>query len=502
MNLCQFLRTERDAIIDEWAAQLSQTVSDRYRRLKLSDLRETVAKAYDGNYSVICDHDWQLIEEFIVFITRMRLERGFSLSEVQKAFGVFRVIMLHRLPLVFRGDELSKALLAVNNSVDVTINRFSEYFQGKHEEEMQRLLESLEEKVEKRTEQLYNSENRYRTLVEDISDGYFVCRDQKLIFANRALGVMLGRTPSALVGENYEACFAGSEDQFVEIAAHEVFESEAIRLDGTRFPVEIKINRVRYDGLPALAGVCRDIAERRESARKELEHERLLVIGRMATVFAHEIRNSLSSIKVNVRILQRKPELSENDTRRMEIILRDIDKLDQLLRDTLLFSRFLEISPHWHDINQLIDNALQRLADRLAAAGIRLRLRLDGQVPRLKIDDKSMEIVFDNLFSNAIEALAGVPHKELTVATVFLPESSFEKGVVEIVVADSGCGIRAEDREQIFQPFFTTRESGIGLGLSNVVRVIEQHSGSIRVESEINRGTTFTVILPWQKETE
>jgi PAS domain S-box-containing protein len=502
MNLCQFLRTERNEIIDDWVAQLSQTVSDRYRRIKLSNLRETVAKAYDGNYSVICNHDWQAIEEFIVFITKMRLERGFSLSEVQKAFGVFRIIMLHRLPRVFQGDELSKALLAVNNSVDVTINRFSEYFQGKHEEEMQGLLESLEEKVEKRTEQLYNSENRYRTLVEDISDGYFVCRDNRLIFANRALGVMLGREPAALVGDNYETCFAGIDDRFSEVDVHEVFESEAIRLDGTRFPVEIKVNRVRYDGLPALAGVCRDIAERRESARKELEHERLLVIGRMATVFAHEIRNSLSSIKVNVRILQRKLELSENDTRRMGIILRDIEKLDQLLRDTLLFSRFLEISPHWHDINQLINNAMQRFSDRLAAAGIRLQVNLDEAVPNLKIDDKSMEIVFDNLFSNAIEALSGTLLKQLTVATVFRPEIGNEKGVVEVVVTDTGCGIRAEDQEQIFQPFYSTRENGIGLGLSNVVRVVEQHSGNIRVESEINRGTTFTVILPWQKELE
>ena len=198
---------------------------------------------------------------------------------------------------------MGNALLSVNNSVDVTINRFSEYFQGKHEEEMQDLLESLEEKVEKRTEQLYNSENRYRTLVEDISDGYFVSRDDRLIFANRALGKMLGRESETLVGEDYDSLFAGTKDQFASVLNHEVFETEAVKVDGARFPVEIKINRVRYDGLPALAGVCRDITERMASARRELEHERLVVIGRMATVFAHEIRNSLSSIKVNVRIL-------------------------------------------------------------------------------------------------------------------------------------------------------------------------------------------------------
>ncbi len=499
MNLCNFLRIKRSEIIDDWVQQLSRTTSDRYSKRQLSELRETVARAYDGNYSVICNHDWQPIEEFIVFITQMRLERGFALSEVQKAFGIFRIIMINRLPLVFHGEDLSNALLSVNNSVDVTINRFSEYFQGKHEEEMQGFLESLEDQVEKRTQQLFNSENRYRTLVEDISDGYFVCRDDRLIFANRALGKMLGREPETLVGKEYGALFAGTEDQLISASNHEVFETEAVKVDGTRFPVEIKINRVRYDGLPALAGVCRDIAERMASVQKELEHERLAVIGRIATIFAHEIRNSLSSIKVNVRILQRKLDLVENDTRRMEIILRDIDKLDKILQDTLLFSRPLEISPRWYDVNELVGIAVQRFDTLMAAAGIMLEIELDDAVPELKVDSNSMDIVFDNLITNAIEALRESLDKRLTISTRFRQNGS-DHEMVEIVVADSGCGIREVELELIFQPFYTTRENGIGLGLSNVARVIEQHGGSISVESKINQGTTFMVALPWQKE--
>jgi PAS domain S-box-containing protein len=500
MNLCTFLKAKRSEIIDDWVSQLSRTVSDRYRKRNLSELRETVSRAYDGNYSVICNHDWQPIEEFIVFITQMRLERGFSLSEVQKAFGIFRIIMISRLPLVLQGEDLRNALLSVNNSVDVTINRFSEYFQSKHEEEMQGLLESLEEKVGKRTEQLYNSENRYRTLVEDISDGYFVCHDERLIFANRALGRMLGQEPEMLLGESYGSLFAGADGQLASAANHEVFESEAIKVDGSRFPVEIKINRVSYDGLPALAGVCRDIVERMASARKELEHERLVVIGRIATIFAHEIRNSLSSIKVNVRILQRKLELAENDTRRMEIILRDIDKLDKILQDTLLFSRPLEISPHWYDVNDLISKAVRRFEDLLSAAGILMQVELDGEVPDLKVDNNSMDIVFDNLITNAIEALHESSDKRLTISTRFRQNAGGNNGLVEIILSDSGCGMRKDELEQIFQPFYTTRKNGIGLGLSNVARVIEQHGGTIGVESRINQGTIFTVALPWQKE--
>jgi signal transduction histidine kinase len=155
------------------------------------------------------------------------------------------------------------------------------------------------------------------------------------------------------------------------------------------------------------------------SVRKELDYERLIVIGRMATVFAHEIRNSLSSIKVNVRILQRKLDLVGNDTRRMDIILRDINKLDNILQDTLLFSRPLKISPSWHSLNELVENAVQKFADLLAAAEISIRVELDDALPDVKVDSKSMEIVFDNLINNAIEALKRAAGKKLTLSTCY-----------------------------------------------------------------------------------
>lgn len=496
MNLCLLLQAEREAIISEWIDLLSRTTTERYRQREVVELRQTVARAFDGNYSVICNHDWQPIEEFIVFITRMRLERGFSLSEVQRAFGLFRVIMLRRLPLVFQGEELVSALLAVNHSVDVTINRFSEYFQSKHEEAMQGFLENLEGKVKERTEQLYNSEKRYRTLVEGISDGYFVCREGRLIFANSAFGRMLGRRPEKLTGLVSADLFSGGLESAALDSEPEAVTSEAIRADGSSFPVEIKLDRIQYDGRPALAGVCRDIGERVASARRELEHERLVVIGRVATVFAHEIRNSLSSIKVNVRVLQRRLDLQENDRRRMEIILRDIDKLDQLLQDTLLFSRPLEISPRPQAPGQLLEEARRRFAERLEAAGVGVEMALGDDLPEVDVDPAGFEIVFDNLLANAIEAMAESGERCLRLAAGRLREPVAGAELVVLEVADSGCGLEEKDLEQIFQPFFTTRKNGIGLGLSNVARVVEQHGGRIEVLSEPGRGALFKVVLP------
>ncbi|MBN2332476.1 MAG: PAS domain S-box protein [Deltaproteobacteria bacterium] len=495
MKLCEFLRLHRQDIISEWVALLNRSVSERYNRLPAAELEKTVTRAYDANYSVICDHNWQPIEEFIVFITRIRLEREFTLSEVQRAFGIFRTIMINRLPLIFHGEELKHALLSINNSVDVTINWFSEYFQEKHEEEMKALLKTLEQKAKKRTEELYNSEKRYRTLVEDINDGYFVCRNQQVIFANRAFGEMFGKEASALIGKHYDDLFANLDEQFTAVAKPEIFEARAVRTDSSEFPVEIKVNQVTFEGQQALAGVCRDITERRESVRKELEHERLAIIGRLATVFAHEIRNSLSSIKVNIRILQRKLELAENDSRRMAIILRDIDKLDKILQETLYFSKPIEISPSSHDINTVLEMVISGFEEVLNLNGITLSRQLSPGIPELTIDHTMMEMVFDNLIRNAIEALGEQKgQKKLTIST-----RRQQKNMVAITIHDNGSGISKDDLAHIFQPFYTTRKHGIGLGLSNVERVIEEHGGHIIATSSPETGTLFTVSLPGMK---
>jgi signal transduction histidine kinase len=115
-------------------------------------------------------------------------------------------------------------------------------------------------------------------------------------------------------------------------------------------------------------------------------------------------------------------------------------------------------------------------------------------LPDVKVDSKSINIVLDNLLNNAIEALREAASKQLTIVTGCRKET--DSDMVEIVVTDSGCGLSEPELQQIFQPFYTTRENGIGLGLSIVARVIEQHEGLIKAESEIGRGTTFKVTLP------
>ena len=185
--LKDFLLQHRESIVKRWIHLLKTEISSRYKTRPIEELQQTVSLAFQGNYEVIVNNNWQPINDFIKFITKLRLERGFTLSEVQRAFGLFRIIMIDMLPMEFEGEELKEALKKVNFSVDITINEFSEYFQKKHDEDMSEMLKFLETKVKERTEELKNSEQRYKTLVEDINDGYFVGKNGKIIFANNAL---------------------------------------------------------------------------------------------------------------------------------------------------------------------------------------------------------------------------------------------------------------------------------------------------------------------------
>ena len=161
--LCDFLKNSKKEIIEKWINMLKTSISPRYSKRPYEELKHTVNLAFNGNLEIICNNNWKPIEDFIIFITKLRLERGFTLSDVQRAFGLFRIILLELLPEKFQGDDLKHALKKVNYSVDVTINRFSEYFQKKHDEVKENMLKLLEEKVEERTRELLNSEKRYKT---------------------------------------------------------------------------------------------------------------------------------------------------------------------------------------------------------------------------------------------------------------------------------------------------------------------------------------------------
>ena len=191
-SLSTFFKSKRDEIIYRWVELLKTDVGPQYAARPRKELLGTVSKAYDAEVDVIISNDYEKINAFITAITKMRLETGFLLSDVQKAFELFRRLAIDLLIEETTLSEFSDSVVRMNDCLNHTIHRFSDYFQAMHEKKILEHNRLLEAEIRARTAELVESELNYKTLVEEINDGYFVVQNKAIVFANQAFCNMHG----------------------------------------------------------------------------------------------------------------------------------------------------------------------------------------------------------------------------------------------------------------------------------------------------------------------
>ncbi len=267
----------------------------------------------------------------------------------------------------------------------------------------------------------------------------------------------------------------------------------------------------------------RTLEQRVEQKTRELkrahEHalhtEKMASIGKMAAVLAHEINNPLSGILTYAKLLRKwmdreetgRKEMVRDDAgvaRRQEIrealdlIASESRRCGDLVKNLLTFSRTTPMNLQPVNLNQVVERSLRLVQHQLDLAGIQVQPQLDPDLPPVLCDAAQIEQVLLALIMNALDALPQGGNLWLT--TSFSREPSW----VRIVVRDDGSGIPPEILPRIFEPFLTTKETGrgVGLGLAISHSILERHSGNIEVQSEVGRGTTFTVTLPWDADAE
>ncbi len=259
-----------------------------------------------------------------------------------------------------------------------------------------------------------------------------------------------------------------------------------------RFVMENRRQAERYRELAErLAETNRQLALAQAEARRS---ERLAALGQLSAGLAHEIRNPLAIIKGSAESLGRR--LPATDALAIELagyISSEVNKLNALVTRFLDFARPLELDLHRQEIIPLVEHALKAVHDRWPEAKVEVSCQFDPAVPLIPVDADLMEQVLTNLALNAYEAM-GEQGGKLSVRV--LPGPSHGATGVEIVFEDTGPGIPGASREQIFNPFFTTKKTGVGLGLSIVSKIVDEHRGWIRVESDEGRGARFRIFLP------
>lgn len=500
MHVADILHKHRDELISEWIDRLQAENGPRYGHRPKEELYITVAAAFDASYAVLVERDYRLIDCHIQWITGLRLLGGFSLSEVQGAYEMFRKVVMPVLTKELGKRELEEAFERVNGCLYYTITRFSDNFQQLHEKQIRDHARDLKEQVDIRTRELAESEAQYRVLVEDINDGYFVNQDGTIVFANKAFCDLHDYSVAEVVGRPYIDFIAPeSRAEVKKLYERRVDKGHAPDLyvysrrarDGRALPTENKVKLIVYRGKTAVAGICRDITERIEMEKKVRESESLAHIGQLTTSLAHEIRNPLSSVKMNIQILLKKLEFKGNDKRRMEIMTQEISRLERILSEMLDFAKPLRLDLKPALITPIIASCLEMLTVRFQEKGIQVRKRFSRSIPNVLVDRDKIEQAVINVLQNSIDALP--EDGWIGISTKFRPQNGRQ---IEIAIDDNGPGIPQEDLPYVFDPFFSNKKKGTGLGLWNVKKVIEAHGGSVGIATKRTGGVHLLMAIP------
>lgn len=230
--------------------------------------------------------------------------------------------------------------------------------------------------------------------------------------------------------------------------------------------------------------------ELRDTQEQLIRSEKLAAIGQLAGGVGHELRNPLGAIKNAVYYIRgkvAKSELEQKEPRVMEfldIVDDEINTSNKIINDLLGFSRVGKPAVSPSQIKKVIEDGLARIP---IPENIELTKKLDANLPEVNIDPDQIQQVLVNMILNAVQAMP--EGGKLTI------EAKTKEKFLEVEISDTGCGIPEEVIGKIFDPLFTTRAKGIGLGLAVCKTIIERHEGDIKVKSEVGKGTTFTIKL-------
>jgi signal transduction histidine kinase len=231
----------------------------------------------------------------------------------------------------------------------------------------------------------------------------------------------------------------------------------------------------------------------KQSQAHLLQSEKLALVGKLAAGVAHSIRNPLTSVKMRLFSMGRTLDMSETHKEDFEVISEEIRHVDNIVQNFLEFSRPPKLKMQKVNPSDVVDMALQLLRHRLESYGADVRLNRRHRLPEILVDPEQLKEVLVNLVVNACEAMGGGGQIVITEREgVVQPLGR----VVVIQVSDSGPGVPEGMQEQLFEPFFSTKEEGSGLGLSIAARIVEEHGGWVNVTSREGKGATFSITLP------
>jgi PAS domain S-box-containing protein len=353
---------------------------------------------------------------------------------------------------------------------------------------------------------LESATNITESLIESIGSGIIITEmNDTITYINQAGEKILGYSKGEVFGKPF-GLFGLNEKQNVSYSFLDHpdnldtrREGRMKRKDGDEIPVGFTVNQHLSLSGEAIGKIIifRDLTKVYRIQEEMLKMDRLVSLGKLASGIAHEIRNPLAGIKTTAQALGE--EMAKDDPKReyLNRITKEIDRLNELLKTFFSFAKpqtLLLVPCH---IKEIINAIIPFLIKEIADKGIQFVESYHPQLPRIRVDKIQMHQAFLNLFLNAIQAMPYGGELKIEANPVILPSPEGSKqNFIKVVVSDSGKGIPPQILPNIFDPFFTTKPKGIGLGLSITYQIIKKHGGTIKVHSQWEKGTSFTINLP------
>lgn len=362
------------------------------------------------------------------------------------------------------------------------------YLTGYLAEKTARMERRLEEKVIDfdRLEEL----NRH--IVEIVPSGIITIDDNGRITSfNRASEVITGETLEDVYFKKLEVVFKGMEEgDIAKLAERGTRVDKSFTLKSGEKWLGYNISKGKDKDMEYII-MLQDLTLYKRLEDELRRDDRLKALGELSASLAHEIRNPLASLSGSIQVLGDDVKFEGDKKNLMDIVLRESNRLNSLVTDFLLFAKPAESEREEVDLSKVIKDTLDVFINSPEGLGLNVVDEVDSGV-YIKADKRQVTQVFWNLFINA-GASTGESVNNLTVRSFI---DSDDRDYISISVKDSGTGIDVENIENIFDPFFSTKEAGTGLGLSIVNRIIESHGGTISVKSVKGSGTEFIIKLP------
>jgi len=350
----------------------------------------------------------------------------------------------------------------------------------------------------------------YANVIDSVGDGVIVLdRDGRMILMNPVAEELAGVSRRISLGQSFAVLFR-EDTLLLEMAEKSAasgmsisdHENIVLRRGGRITPLSVTVSPLLLaDGSPAGTIVLlKDLTNIRDLEAAVRKADRLSTIGTLAAGLAHEIKNPLGGIRGAAQLLEM--ELAEDDELRecTGVVLKEVQRVNRIVEELLDLASPRSLTLVGVNLHKILAHIVFLQQQATEGKSITFQRHLDPSIPAILADEGRLTQLFLNLIKNAVEAV-GDNGVIVITSRVVAEYSMTQKGerrsrMVAVEISDDGCGMTKEELENLFTPFYTTKDKGTGLGLAICQKIVAEHRGMIRVESEEGRGTNFTIMLP------